>query len=384
MLYSPEAHEPLAGEAWDPEVARAAIRAIAADCESAIDESGTWPFHPRDGVDEGPYTTLYIGAAGVIFGLAALERRGLIEMQRDYAPILERHVGTYRAAPEFDDWGAHPQSFWMGETGILSVLHHVLPAGETAARIAELAEANVRDEHREFMWGSPGTMLAARWIGRDDLWEQSANWLRREWDEESGLWTQDLYGDKRSFLGPAHGFAGCVTALAAHPDAELHRRASETFKRFAIEENSCANWSPVAGAGLGGSRDGLIRLQWCHGAPGMVACLAQIAPGDDEHERLLLAGGELVWRAGPLEKGANLCHGTAGNGLAFLKLFERTGDERWLDRARAFAMHAIAQVDAERETVGHGRYSLWTGDPGTALYVALCLEGEAAIPSFDV
>jgi hypothetical protein len=34
------------------------------------------------------------------------------------------------------------------------------------------------------------------------------------------------------------------------------------------------------------------------------------------------AGGELTWRAGPLAKGANLCHGTAGNGYAFLALFE--------------------------------------------------------------
>jgi len=116
----------------------------------------------------------------------------------------------------------------------------------------------------------------------------------------------------------------------------------------------------------------------------MVACLATIAPGDAEHERLLLAGGELVWQAGPLAKGANLCHGTAGNGLALLKLFERTGDERWLDRARGFAMHSIRQVEQERRDVGFGRYSLWTGDPGTALYLALCLDGEAALPGFDV
>jgi hypothetical protein len=115
----------------------------------------------------------------------------------------------------------------------------------------------------------------------------------------------------------------------------------------------------------------------------MVACLAAIAPGDDEHERLLIAGGELTWRSGPLAKGANLCHGTAGNGLAFLKLFHRTGDELWLDRARAFAMHAIEQVKHERRSVGRGRYSLWTGDPGTALYLALCLDGEASLPSFD-
>jgi hypothetical protein len=383
MLHSPEAHEALHGEEWDADVARAAIREIAADCESAIDASGTWPFHPRDGVDEGPYTTVYIGAAGVIFALSVLERRGLIDVRRDYAPILERHVETYRAAPEFDESGAHPPSFWMGETGILATLQLLRPTPEGAVRIGELVAANVHDTHREFMWGSPGTMLAARWIDRDDLWQRSAERLRADRDDE-GLWTQDLYGAERRFLGPAHGFAGCVNALAARPDEDLHRRASAVFKEHAIEEDGHANWPPIAGDGLGGSRDGLIRLQWCHGAPGMVACLAAIAPGDDEHERLLVAGGELVWLAGPLAKGANLCHGTAGNGLAFLKLFERTGDERWLDRARAFAMHSVTQVDQEREAVGHGRYSLWTGDPGTALYLALCLEGDAALPGFDV
>jgi hypothetical protein len=384
MLHSPEAHEALAGDAWDAEVARAAIRAIVADCESALDPDGMWPFHPRDGVDEGPYTTVYLGAAGVIFGLAVLERRGLIEMQRDYAPILERHAETYRAAPEFDEWGAHPPSFWMGETGILATLQLLRPTPGGSGRIAELVDANVVDTHREFMWGSPGTMLAARWIDRDDLWQQSADRLRADWDEESGLWTQDLYGAERRFLGPAHGFAGCVNSLAAQPDEDLHRRASATFRRYAIEEDGHANWPAVEDVALDGSGDGLIRLQWCHGAPGMVACLAAIAPNDDEHERLLVAGGELVWLAGPLAKGANLCHGTAGNGLAFLKLFERTGDERWLDRARAFAMHSIAQVARERREVGRGRYSLWTGDPGTALYVGLCLEGETALPGFDV
>jgi hypothetical protein len=112
----------------------------------------------------------------------------------------------------------------------------------------------------------------------------------------------------------------------------------------------------------------------------MVASLAGLAPGDDEHERLLLAGGELTWRAGPLAKGANLCHGTAGNGYAFLALFARTGDELWLQRARAFAMHAAAQVEQSRAAHGRGRYTLWTGDPGTALYLADCLDGSLNVP----
>ena len=112
----------------------------------------------------------------------------------------------------------------------------------------------------------------------------------------------------------------------------------------------------------------------------MVTSLAAVAPGGDEHRRLMLAGGELTWHAGPLAKGANLCHGTAGNGYAFLTLFELTGDELWLERARAFAMHAIGQVQRDRDRHGRGRYSLWTGDPGTAVYLADCLAGGGRLP----
>jgi len=77
--------------------------------------------------------------------------------------------------------------------------------------------------------------------------------------------------------------------------------------------------------------------------------------------------------------GAAICHGTAGNGYALLKTFERTGDERWLDRARRFATHALEQVERR----GRGRYSLWTGDVGVALYAADCLEARAAYPILD-
>ena len=123
------------------------------------------------------------------------------------------------------------------------------------------------------------------------------------------------------------------------------------------------------------------------GAPGpqvaIVASLATLAPRDNELTELLLAGGELTWRAGPLRKGANLCHGTAGNGYAFLKLLERTGDELWLARARAFAMHSIAQVERAGTEFGRGRHSLWTGDPGTALYLASCLDATAEFPTLD-
>jgi hypothetical protein len=98
---------------------------------------------------------------------------------------------------------------------------------------------------------------------------------------------------------------------------------------------------------------------------------------------MLLAGGELTWRAGPHGKGAQLCHGTAGNGYAFLKLFARTGDELWLDRARRFAMHAAGQVEQARAEHGRGRHTLFSGDPGTAVYLLDCIEAESAFPAVD-
>jgi hypothetical protein len=167
-----------------------------------------------------------------------------------------------------------------------------------------------------------------------------------------------------------HGFAGCVLALRDVSGV------SETLQRFAVEEDGLVNWPPLAGKGLvDANRDGQIRTQWCHGAPGIIATLANVLD-----EELAVGGGELTWRAGPLRKGANLCHGTAGNGYAFLALLERTGDERWLTRARAFAMHAARQVEHSRSECGRGRYTLWAGDLGTALYLADCTTGGGELP----
>ena len=92
-----------------------------------------------------------------------------------------------------------------------------------------------------------------------------------------------------------------------------------------------------------------------------------------------------MWRAGPpnLEKGSSICHGTAGNGFALLATFARTGDERWLQRARRFAVHALDQVRRARTARGRGRYSLFTGDLGVALYLAACLDARTGYPVLD-
>jgi lantibiotic modifying enzyme len=379
VLFEPERHERLIEDAWSTNTIETAIREIVAEAEEAFDDG--WPSHPEDSDEPRRFRTVYLGGAGVIRALDELRQRGLAEVTRDYVSYLEQaYVPDF---PEHD----HQRSLLMGETGILLVLQRLAPSSANADRLAELIGANAHDERRELMWGSPGTMLAAaelyrataepRWA---DFWRASATWLDDERDPESGIWTQELYGSTTRYLGPAHGFAGCMLALAAFPPAaELHGRAAAVARRYAVEEDDLANWPPLADTALR-TPDGQIRVQWCHGAPGIVASLAALAPDDPEHDCLLRAGGELTWRAGPLAKGANLCHGTAGNGYAFLALLERTGDELWLERARAFAMHAAAQVARERKAHGRGRFTLWTGDLGTALYLADCLAGSGGLP----
>src|SRR6185436_7774299 len=108
----------------------AAITEIVAETESAFDEAELWPAHPRD-LDDGPLpavSTLYLGASGVIWALHELERAGLADLGRDWAPVAIRLVDHYLAQPDFQDFceGTAP-SLLMGESGILLVAHTLAP-----------------------------------------------------------------------------------------------------------------------------------------------------------------------------------------------------------------------------------------------------------------
>ena len=85
MLFSPEAHERLIGDAWSAARARAVIAEIVADAEGAFDEG--WPTHPQDadGADDAlrRSRTVYLGGAGVIAALHRLAERGFVELRHD-------------------------------------------------------------------------------------------------------------------------------------------------------------------------------------------------------------------------------------------------------------------------------------------------------------
>jgi len=378
MLYQPDLHEPLADEPWDEGRVRDRIGAIVADADRAFDAEALWPAHEWDVWQaKAPLKDLYVGSSGVIWALDALRRRGHAETGIDLAAAAARTLEAAQERPDYADWQEElpaqaPSALLAGESGPLLVAWRLAPSAELADRLLARVRENIDNEAVEIMWGAPGTMLAARamheWTGEerwDEVWHESAEAVLAARDDD-GLWTKRLHGETFRSLGPPHGLVGNVLTLR---NEQVERETANVLARLAVTEDGLVNWPRREGTDAN-------QLQWCSGAPGVVAAAASYL--DPE---LLLGGAELVWQAGPpgMEKGSGICHGTAGNGYAFLKVFERTGDELWLDRARRFAVHALGQVERR----GEGRYSLWTGDVGVALYAADCLEGRAVYPVVD-
>jgi hypothetical protein len=398
MLYDPARHEALQPIAWDALRARAAIEWIVRDTESRFSPDSYWPPHPRDFATDDdpklPSTTLYFGAAGVIWALSYLQAVGAVDRRTTWTGHLDTLRARNRAWLDSSGGGALG-SYLMGDTPILMMAHAADPTAERADELAALIEGNIDNPTRELMWGSPGTLLAASFLhertGEDrwaDLYRRTAArlWSELLWSDAHGCryWLQELYGHRCTYLDAVHGFVATACALirgrhllAAGEWQAWQQCFAETIGRTATRESGLANWRPELLR-----QDHPMLMQFCHGAPGFVVCLAQL-PGR-ELDDLLVAAAEAIWAAGPLSKGGNLCHGTAGNGYAFLKLYERTGESRWLQRARAFAMHAITQAEQEQGRHGRLRYSLWTGDLGLAIYLWDCLRAKAAFPTLDV
>jgi hypothetical protein len=376
-LYRPEAFDRLTDTPWDEARVRGRIREIVADADAAWRGPKLfWKADPWDGWQAtSPLKNLYVGTAGMLWGLDQLQRRGYAETRLDLAELAARNVEVFRARPDFIKLAAfkppepRESALFLGEAGILLVAYK-LGNEECLGDLRRRLAANVDNEAEEVFWGAPGSLLAATAIGDQASRQRLADALLSRRDE-NGLWTQRLYGQEYQSITPAHGLVGIVQALGGE---SVKRDAARILREAAHRDDGLANWPPRARPELAGP-DGEIRLQWCCGAPGIV-----IGAWDYLDEDLLLAGAELVWRAGPHgdEKGPNICHGTAGNGYALLKTFERTGDDVWLERARAFAVHALEQVERMPS-----RHSLFTGGIGAAIFAADCVDARPRYPILE-
>ena len=397
MLHDPARHEPLAPIAWNAAAARQAIERIVRDVEERYARDFHWPVHPLDaeGGDREPAFDLYGGATGVVWALHYLEAVGAAELRRSYRDDVDALCARNRRRLRPGDTA----SYLTGDTGPLLLDTWLSPGAAKADELEALIAANLDHPARELMLGAPGTMLAALFLHE---WTGEVRWAKRfvesarklwsqlEWSPEfeCSYWTQQLDGYRCTYLGGVHGFAATAAVIIkgrhlfdANEWDGWQRTIVNTMRKTTRRDGDRVNWPAFLYPENGIVYPPKRLMQVCHGAPGIVISLAALP--SDELDADLIAGGEAIWEAGPLSKGSSLCHGTGGNGYAFLKLYERSGDERWLARARAFAMHAIGQAESHAREHGHLRYSLWTGDPGLAIYLWDCLRGAGTFPAVD-
>lgn len=222
----------------------------------------------------------------------------------------------------------------------------------------------------------------------------------------------DFHG--REYLGGAHGLCGVLYLLmraylmntafftAKKPDftAILLRTIRASLHLISVHQLPTGNFPSSF---TKKERDALV--QFCHGAPGAVACFILAAelfkPTDEKaaagYLKSAILAGENIWTSGILKKGFGLCHGISGNGYAFLALHRHTKDPRWLYRAHKFVhlKHEKTVMDVinsykmdDREVTGlsDAPFSLMLGLAGDVSYTIDVLDTGTAsgFPGYEI
>ena len=190
-------------------------------------------------------------------------------------------------------------------------------------------------------------------------------------------------------LGTSHGIAGVIALLAAVCRADIQAGAARPLLDQAV------SW--LLARELGGERGFRFahffhpdvepqpsRLAWCYGDVGIAAALlfAARAVGEPSWESRALDVALAAVEPGPRAatvRDAGLCHGAAGLGHLFNRMFQATGEERLAEAARSWYGRALAFREPGSGVGGFRSgaadrtgLSDWRNDPGF-------LEGAAGI-----
>lgn len=172
-------------------------------------------------------------------------------------------------------------------------------------------------------------------------------------------WQRETAPEGYLNLGLAHGVPGVLILLAALSRAGARHPELGAERAAALLEGGMA-WlfsqlqDPACGSFLGGwlavgarepASEG-SRVAWCYGDLGASLALlqaARLAGREDWEARALamarLAAGRPLAASGVMDVG--LCHGSAGNMVAFLRLHQLTGEALFLEAARRYLDHLL-------------------------------------------
>jgi hypothetical protein len=216
--------------------------------------------------------------------------------------------------------------------------------------------------------------------------------------EDRGMFPRGYYN-----LGLAHGAPGVIALLGqvcAAVSPRAPRGSGEGRERAHALQEGAVGWL-LARQGTDGfaawlepgkGADRPAPLGWCYGDPGVAAALLGAARcvGEPDWEREARAIARRAARRPPDESGvvdAGLCHGAAGLGHLFNRMYQATGEPElgaaarsWFERALAMRRPGCGIGGYQACLPGPGGAKTWVTDPGLltgAAGIALALLAAA-------
>jgi lantibiotic modifying enzyme len=249
------------------------------------------------------------------------------------------------------------------------------------------------------------TLVAKRLNELADRRAGGAVWLTPP--ERLPAWQRELAPKGYYNAGLAHGGAGIIALLAGLVGAGAAKESELELLGAAVrwllgqqrvrkaEGSLFPSWVPV------GRPPHSSRMSWCHGDLGIATALYEAGSGADRQdwvERALATAEQAALRRGP-EAGvvdAGLCHGAAGNGHLFNRLYQATRRPIFLDSARFWFERTLAMrkpgmgVAGFRSYLPHGPTdkNAWQDDPGfltgaAGIGLALLAASSPVEPAWD-
>jgi len=311
-------------------------------------------------------SSLYGGFTGVAWAVAHLQERLLLPPEEDPNEAIDELL--------MDSLGRSP---WSGEYDLISGLvglgvyaleRLARPAARAClerviARLGEIAEESAEG----ITWFTPP--------------EQLPDWQRERCPE--GYYN----------LGLAHGVPGVIALLGEACAAGVARAEAQPLLEGAVKwllhqklpEGAGSSFSSWAGPGV--ERDA-SRLAWCYGDVGIAAALLFAARCIEEPtwEREAVQVARAAAERPPEQSGivdAGLCHGAAGLGHLFNRMFQATGEPVLGEAARFWLERTLAMRQPGEGVAGYLAWAplepgdvKWAADPGLltgAAGVALAL-----------
>jgi lantibiotic biosynthesis protein len=233
-----------------------------------------------------------------------------------------------------DDADSMQPGLLAGVAGVAFVAEHLV--GEPVDELVMRAGALLRAEELtgDVVFGAAGVLLLG--LASESL---HAPALRATCIDRILALTSASYVDRQ--VGVAHGIAGVIAALSqALPKASAGDRDRITA------------WLELAARGFTSKWDERRRTTpsprargWCYGDLGIVAALAVAASSGSPVICRLAAGGIAtaadICLEHPEPQCASLCHGSAGIGLLYHRLWNASGEDRFLHASRQWYRHAL-------------------------------------------